>query len=565
MKYKTNATGGSAMRKLKKTIAAVLAAALGMLIFVTPAAAEDRTLTAAAMQADAGTGKTETVYASLNADGSVGGIYVVNHLMGSYTDYGTYTEIKNLSTLSVPVVSGDKITFTDENTGEGLFYQGTAAGELPMTFGLRYELNGRAVDAQSLAGASGHLKIVMDYAPNQRCGERVRSGLMAQVSAAFDSGRAANVSAENATLVTVGSTVSVSFIAMPDESGSWTMQADVTDFEMDPITITLLKGALSISGVTDSIGEFEDGMDDMIGGADDMVSGTTELKDGMKTLAGKAGKLGDGLTALSDAGVLLGDGMVQYGAGLDTYVSGVQALGPASAQIRAGLEELASGGATAASGVAAVSGNLSALAAGAGDLSALAAALASSPDDSVRNLAGGVLALIGGVQGLSDGLETASEGLSGYADGVDAAAQGYAAFDDGVAELAGAGTQVSAGFGDIQSGFEPYRQGVTQSAQGFNKLYLALKGLPTSVQELIDGQQEFKDGIASAKDEFADKTQDFMADSEPAVSFASPDKNHPASVQYILTTPGVKIKKAERQEPEQQEADVLTRLADLFK
>lgn len=537
--------------KRKKILAVITAAALSLTLFVTPAMA-------------AQTEKTETVYASLNHNGSVKNIYVVNHLTGSYTDYGAYTDMKNLSTLSEPVIDGDKVTFPDAPQEEGLYYQGTMTGELPISLDFHYYLDGQEVSPESLAGASGRLKIVLDYAPNARCSEAVREGLIAQVSAVFGSGSASNVSAPDATLVAVGSSVNLNYIIMPEQSGSLTVQADVHGFEMDPMTITLLKNAFSIPGVTDSIGEFEDGMNDMISGADEMVDGTTDLKQGMKTLAGKAGQMNDGLSSLSAAGAQIDGGMGQYESGLNTYISGVQALKPASSQIRAGLDDLADNGSAVASGVSAVSSNLSALAGSTADLQALAQSLAVSPDDSVRALAGGVLQMIGGVQGLSDGLESASGGLNQYVAGVDQAASGYHAFDDGVAQAADGGAQISAGFGGIHSGFASYRQGVSQSADGFNRLYLALRGLPSNVQELIDGQIEFKDGIVSAKDGISEKTGDLTGSSEPAVSFASPEKNHPDSVQYILTTPGIKIVKEAQTQQTEEEGDFLSRFADIF-
>ncbi len=538
--------------KLKKWITIVSALMMSFALFMTPAMAQENS-------------KTETVYASLNDDGSVKNIYVVNHLTGSYTDYGTYTEIKNLSTMSEPVIEGDKITFPDEPTEDGLYYQGTMTGELPLKIDFHYFLDGKPVDAESLAGTSGHLKIMMDYAANESCNEAVREGLMTQLTAVFNTGTASNVSAEDATLVTVGNSVNVSYIIMPAEKGTLVIEADIKDFEMDPITITMLKGALSISGVSDSISEFEDGFDEMIDGADEMVDGTTELKDGMKTLAGKVGKLSDGLAQLGASGVLIDDGMAQYEEALKTYISGVQGLKTASGDIRFGLEELAANGSAVSAGISAVNGNLSALANNSAQLKALAESLAGSPDESVKALASGVLELLGGVKELSNGLGAASGGLDSYVAGVSKTAQGYAAFDDGVAQLADGGAQIVSGFGELHSGFTPYRQGVSQSADGTSKLYKALKGLPSDVQELIDGQIEFKDGIASAKDDIKEKTDKFTDSGEPSVSFASPEKNHPVSVQYILTMPGIEIKKAPKAEETKKEADFLSRLTDLFR
>ncbi len=537
--------------KLKKVLSAAAAVVLCFMIFGTSAFAADAA-------------KTETVYASLYNDGSVKSIYVVNHLTGSYTDYGTYTDIKNLSSLSEPVIEGDKITFPDEVTDSGLYYQGTASGELPMTFQISYYIDGSETEADSLAGASGHLKIVIDYAPNDKCDKKIRDGLMAQMTAVFSTDSAANISADGATLVTVGQTVTSSYIIMPEQSGVLVFEADVTRFEMDPITITMLKNALSVSGISTGISEFENGMNDMVSGADEMVDGTSELKDGMKTLAGKAGQLNKGLQTLSETGVAFGNGLAQFKNGLDAYAENAQTLKAASEQALSGLRALAQNGASVSSGISAVSGQLSALANGSADLKALAQVLSSSADPQVQALAAGTLQMIGGIQGLSDGLQSAADGMSSYTAGVGEAAKGYEELNSGIAQMSDAGGQLASGFDDISSSFAQYRQGVSQSAEGFKKLYFALRGLPSSVQELIDGQIEFKDGIVSAKNEIIQKTDGLMNDDEPAVSFASPDKNHPESVQYILTTPGIKIRKTEEPKKTEENESFFTRLAGLF-
>ncbi len=537
-------------RKRYLSVAGVLL--MSFLLLLTPAMAQ-------------GSSKTETVYATLNHDGSVKSIYVVNHLTGNYTDYGSYIEIKNLSTMTEPTVEGDKITFSDELSEEGLYYQGTMNAELPISTHINYDLNGKPVDADKLAGASGHLKIMINYAVNEGCSSAVREGLMAQVTAEFSKETASNVSAENATTVTVGSSVNLSYIIMPNESGTLVMEADISNFEMDPITVTLLKGVFSISGVSDSISDFEDGFDEMITGTDEMVDGTTQLKDGMQTLAGKVGKLSDGLSELGASGVLIDDGITQYEQALDTYISGVQGLKSASADIRAGLEELALNGSAVSSGIGDVSSHLTALADNSEQLKTLAQSLTGSSDETVKALAGGVLELLGGIQGLSDGLASASGGLSSYVAGVNDVSQGYTALDDGIAQLDEGGAQIVTGFVDAHSGFASYRQGVSQSADGAYKLYKALKGLPADVQELINGQIEFKDGIESAKNEIMEKTDRFTDNEEPQVSFASPQKNNPDSVQYVLTTPGIEIKKAPKTDAIKKEEDFLSRLVDLFR
>ena len=539
--------------RFKKYLAGALALAL-CLPLMTPTAH-------AASQA-----KNETVYAALKGDGSVGTIYVVNQLLGDYTDYGSYTDIKNLSTTSTPFADGDKITFTDKDVAGGLYYQGTMTGELPMTFDIGYALDGKNVSAESLSGAGGKLTMRVSAAPNEKCDKDVRDGLMAQITVKLDTQYAANISAPDATVVTVGQTATISYVVLPGESGTMTVGANIQDFRMDPVTITLLKGTYAASGIDEKLDKFDSGFDDMLGGADDMVSGTTDLKDGMSTLADGVGDLSNGLNKLSSGGKKLVSGMSEYGDNLGSYLSGVKDIAKSSGDIQSGLNSLADNGAAVAKGVSDVSDGLSGLSANSADLKALAESLAGSDDPSVAALANGVLQTLGAVDGLSGGLKSASGGLNDYVSGVSQTAGGYAQFQTGVEQLAGGGAKLGSAYDDILDNVSDYAGGVSKSASGAKKIYSSVKSLPDDIQLLIDGQIDFRDGIATAKDEMNQTTSLFVPDNDPPVSFASPEKNHPTSVQYILTTPGVE-KKADaenQQEQEQNDDNFMTRLAALF-
>ncbi len=515
----------------------------------------------AKLSASTADGKNETVYSLLGYDGSAGAIYVVNQLNGGYSDYGSYSEIVNLSTGSTPVVDGDKITFPDENVEGGLYYQGTMEGQLPLTFAIAYYLDGVKVCGESLGGASGHLKITLDCAQNTLCDESVRKGLMAQITMNLDLNLARNVSAGDATTVITGNTMSVAFTVLPDGEGSFAVEADVTNFEMDAITVTLLQGGLA--GITDSIDEYEAGFDDMLTGADDMVDGTSELKDGVSTLAGGMGDLYRGLKSLKLYGCDMVTGMQTYADGLKQYTQGVSDLAAASDAVKSGLDTLAGNGGALAESLSQLSGSVSSMASN-GDLLALAQSLASSDDPAVQALAQGTLQMLGGLDEVSDGLDEVSGGVDSYADGVQQAAAQYGDFNDGFAQLAAQGDGLSSGYNDILSGAEQYITGVGSSASGAYKIYDAINGLPDNIQELIDGQAEFRDGIASAKDELQSETEGLSA--SIAVSFASPEKNHPNSVQYVLRTPSIEKPEAQTETQDtQQEETFFTRLWDLFR
>lgn len=545
--------------KVKRIATALLALLLCTLPLAAPAHADTAGLVEQSGQAVASE-KNETVYAMLGFDGSVSELYVVNQLLGSYTDYGSYTSIKNLSTTSEPVVESDKLTFPDEEVDGGLYYQGTMEGELPMTFAFTYYLDGVTVEAGSLGGLSGHLKIDIACKQNELCDARISDGLMAQIVMNLDLGLAENIKAEGATMVIAGNSMSVAYAVLPGQDGSFTVEADVTDFEMDAIAVTLMQGGLG--GYEDSIGEYEEGFDDMLTGADDMVDGTSELKDGVATLADGMGELSFGLGKLETSGSAMLSGMQLLGDGLQEYTQGVSGMAAASNDVLAGLNTLADNGTALSGNLSAISGSVNSMASNA-ELRALAQSLVSSSDPSVQALASGTLAMLDGMNDVSDGLSGLSGGVSDYVSGVGQAASSYSDFNTGLSQISGGGADLVSGYNDITEGVGAYVAGVGSSASGAKRIYRAINGLPDNIQELIDGQIEFRDGISTARDELLDETES-LSSSDP-VSFTSPDKNHPLSVQYILMTPaiekpGVEINTGDTQKEE----TFFTRLTNLF-
>ncbi len=512
----------------------------------------------------AASSKSETVYAMLKYDGSVENIYVVNRLMGEYTDYGQYTDIKNLSTQSVPMISGDKISFSDSEVEGGLYYQGTMLGELPFIFGFKYYLDGKEVQAQQLAGAAGHLKIKLSGETNDKCEERVREGYMAQITLALDLKLAGNIVSEGATTVTAGNTLNINYTILSGKSGQYTLEADIRDFEMSGINITLLKG--NMAGFEDTINETKDGFSDMLTGANDMVDGTSELKKGVSTLSDAIGSLSGGMSRISSGGDEYLNGMNSFRGGLEGYTGGVSGAETGSADIRAGLDALSANSAEIAGGISGISDGFNSLSSSGNDLRSLAQSLASSSDPSVQALAQGTIQTLNNLNALSGSLDSASSGLDSFAAGVQQAASGYHDFDEGIKALSANGGQILDGFDGLAGGFGSYLSGIKGISKGAKKLYSSVKKLPGSIQELIDGQIEFRDGIEDAKADISSETQSFTAGGSPAVSFASPDKNHPLSVQYIMKTPGIKITKQEEpQQGEDKQEDFFTRLANLFK
>lgn len=100
--------------------------------------------------------KDEVVYATLNANGELDDIYVVNTLdvlrAGMIIDYGEYSRVKNLTDLSE--LQQDGATVGIEAPEGKFYYQGNLEknAELPWDITVSYLLDGQEINPSELAG-----------------------------------------------------------------------------------------------------------------------------------------------------------------------------------------------------------------------------------------------------------------------------------------------------------------------------------------------------------------------------------------------------------------------------
>lgn len=104
--------------------------------------------------------KDETVYATLNGDGTVAHQTVSDWLhsdkgLTNFADVSSLQDIKNLKGDETPTQNGNALTWNIK--GNDVYYQGTTDQEMPVQAKITYELDGKQVEAKDLDGASGHL------------------------------------------------------------------------------------------------------------------------------------------------------------------------------------------------------------------------------------------------------------------------------------------------------------------------------------------------------------------------------------------------------------------------
>lgn len=332
------------MKKLKRTAAAILLICISV------------------MQVNAvGTvSKDETVYVNLNTDGSLKGAYVVNSFKISgadtVTDYGNYKKIKNLSATENPEVSGGYIKWNVPKKAEDFYYQGDLdRAELPWNFKITYKLNGKKVSAKKLAGKNGKVSISIDASVNERANEYFKNNYLVQLSVSFDTEKCKNIACEDAMTANVGSTKSLTLMVLPNMDKTFNITLDAEEFEMDGMTIAMVKVSDGILGNIDSL---KVGMSQISSSVASLVSGTGELAGGAEDLASGLNLLNTAAQSIVTTAPALTSGMDSYKYGIDSLDSGLSEISGGSGAIRSGLAELDSKSYDIIQGISRINGGL---------------------------------------------------------------------------------------------------------------------------------------------------------------------------------------------------------------
>lgn len=329
--------------------------------------------------------KEETVYVIANADGSPEKLIVsdwLKNVMGSDTleDSTELTNIINVKGTESFEQKGGSLGVWDA-AGNDIYYQGSIQKELPVDLKVTYQLNGRTISPDELAGLSGKVNIRFDYTNRQK--ETVTVGekeedlyvpFVVMTSLVLDNENFRNIEVSNGKVINDGERTIVMGYAMPGlkenlDIGSedfdveelnipdyLELTADVTDFEL-AATLTVatneIFGDLDIDTqekmndlsadmdeLQDAMNELMDGTAELYDGVLELYDGTGELTDGIDELNDGARDLDDGAEKLNNGAGELRDGAGELYDGIGTLKSGAGALFAGVKQLADGLEQL---------------------------------------------------------------------------------------------------------------------------------------------------------------------------------------------------------------------------------
>ena len=223
----------------------------------------------------------ENMYVNLDYYGNVDRVNVVKgcDLNGqtTFTDYGNYTAVTNMSDYTEPVIEGNKVTWNVSPDYKGRFYY---KGELdakkvalPWNFDVSYKLNG---------------------VPKN---EYYKNNFVLAVAVMVDTNDCYSLEADGAQKQTIGGNSAVVFTALPGEDGDFTVRIGTDSFEtsgvfmaMTPLTGSDLEHVTDLKDAKDTWKEsgdqMHDSMQQMALSVEAMRDGIHSLQNGMNSAEG---------------------------------------------------------------------------------------------------------------------------------------------------------------------------------------------------------------------------------------------------------------------------------------
>jgi putative membrane protein len=585
----------------KRSVSTVLAAGLLLGLSVPAVAAEK----------EESTSKQEVVYATLSNDGTFRNISVVNIFdlehAGEIVDYGDYSSVRNMTTT-------DKITYENgtarvSTTAGRLYYEGTMdTAELPWNIAVTYTLDGKPISAEKLYGQSGALVISISIKQNTACDSFFFEHYGLQVAATLDTSLCKNIVAEGATGANVGKDRQLTYMILPNTEKDITISADVTNFEMDSISINGLPLSMDVeidsehsgelddkvTDLEDAVKDLDDGATDLQDGAKDILDGAKDLDDGAKDMKSGAKKLYEGAEDLRDGVGTLTNGIYSLQEGLDklttsndTLTGGADAvftslLNQATQQINKGINDA---GLTVYITFDPLDKNnyndqLDNLIQQIEYIIAAQQTPVTDPTESIASDEGGgeedkenvqeqaneSSSILDSIEALRTNLDSYNEfyqGLKAYTAGVASAAQGADALADGASEVKIGTSKLRSGAQELYDGAKDLKKGTEDMLDGAQELY-------DGTVDLKDGTTEFRDKTDNLdqelKDKINDAIQDMLGGDFTTKSFVSEQNTNVQSVQFVIRTDSIQNDEAD--EAPAEEPVVLSfwqKLIQLFK
>ena len=567
--------------------------------------------------------KTEVVYVSLDATGAARAASVVNMFDvesgGQIVDFGPYDDVLSLSEDKALSREGQATSFS---VGEGTFlYQGDISQPvIPWSISLSYELDGRSVSADEVAGAEGEVTIHLKTGRNEDADRAFYDSYMLQATFTLPAGTCSDVVAEQATLAMSGEDRTVAFTVLPGHDGDFTIKMNARDFALPSAQIVALPYTSviempSADGMVDGISQLGDAVSRLASGASQLDAGSSEFASGVDDFAVGSAQFGEGLSTLAASSDQLTEASAQVNAAFTAVgealgridLSQVDELAKLPGLMRdladaldavAGTASEVSGAYSAAYGE--LAGSMDAIPDGtvSDDQMEAIRQLADTTDDAaddetVETLVSTYRAAQSAKQTfaehrdafdaakrnleataqLSSGMSEAARLLRVIADEFDASIEA-GGLEDLKSLLGGVG-ELAQGYSLFHQGLVSYTDGVKALASNYAQMNAGAQELSAGAGRLAQGVSAYSGGVSqlnnatidlpqTMKDQIASMMSDYDFPAFEPRSFTSQDNTSTSEVQFVISTPAIEKEVVQVAEEPEVELSFWDRLFALF-
>ena len=311
--------------------------------------------------------KDETVYSKLDASGSNYKTIVSTHIENTENE----ELIKDLSDLlNVKNTSGDETftqdgsTFTWNANKNDIYYQGESQKDLPIECKVKYELDGKELSANEIAGKSGKVKITLQYTNKEERtvtvnGKKVKMYVPFVVVAGtiVKNENNQNITISNGKVIDDGTKTTVIGMAMPGLQESLGVSVDeveipsnieitmdATDFETNGIFSYVTPKVLEEEDIKafDKLDEIYAQLNTLQNSMNQIQEGANTLKDGAETYSEKSQEFNNAMNQVSEGVSSVNSNYSQIDTGITTINQGSTSLKNGAEQLNAGIGELSS-------------------------------------------------------------------------------------------------------------------------------------------------------------------------------------------------------------------------------
>lgn len=221
----------------------------------------------------------------------------------SFTDYGSYANVQNMSGYEKPDLTADGAVW---NLGDyqknRLYFEATPKDQdevtLPWNFKISYKLNGVPTKAEDLAGKSGTVEMIAECAANPAANDYMKNNMLLQLVTLVDTEHILSVEAEGAQTQALGKYKAVIFAALPGESTTFRIRIGSEKFSslglimmIEPATLAQMEQLKELREAKDTIGD----------APAVLLNGTGNMLQSVGGMADSMGQVGQGLNNLKDA------------------------------------------------------------------------------------------------------------------------------------------------------------------------------------------------------------------------------------------------------------------------